>query len=55
MHTLGYYTGWAIAIVLVFVIPLMIVFIEYMRRVNRQLKDIKGKGHSFIECLIKGG
>ena len=41
MHTLEYYTGWAIALVLLFVIPLLVVFIEYIRRVNRQLTDIK--------------
>ena len=40
-HTLGYYTGWAVAIVLLFVLPLLVVFIEYIRRVNRQLTDIK--------------
>ena len=40
-YTLGYYTGWAIAIVLLFVIPLLVVFIEYLRCINRQLKDIQ--------------
>jgi len=42
-HSLGYYTGWAVALVLLFVLPLMVVFIEYLRRVNRQLTDIQSK------------
>ncbi len=41
MHTIGYYTGWAIAIVLLFMIPLMVVFIEYLKRMNRRLTDIQ--------------
>ena len=41
MQTLGYYTGWAIVIVLLFVLPLMVVFIEYLRRINHRLTDIQ--------------
>ena len=41
MQTLGYYTGWAIVIVLLFVLPLMVVFIEYLRRINDRLTDIQ--------------
>lgn len=43
MYTIGYYTGWAIAIVLLFVLPLMAVFILYLRRINHQLADIRAK------------
>ena len=43
MIPMGYYTGWVIAIVLLFLIPLVVVLIEYMRRVNRQLSEIQDK------------
>ena len=43
MQTLGYYTGWAIAIVLLFLLPLMVVFIAYLRTINHQLADIREK------------
>ena len=43
MYTLGYYTGWAIAIVLLFVMPLMVVCIIYLKTINHQLADIQAK------------
>ena len=43
MMNLGYYTGWAIAIVLLFILPLVVVFIIYLRTINHQLADIKDK------------
>ena len=54
MHSLGYYTGWAVVLVIAFVLPLIIVFIEYMKRVNRKLSDMKGKLDSLFPDAEKG-
>ena len=42
-HELGYYTGWTIALVLLFVFPLIYTFIVYLRRINHQLADIRDR------------
>ena len=46
---LGFYTGWAVALVLMFLLPLMVVFIEYLRRVNRKLRNIQSRLVSLSE------
>lgn len=33
----GYITGWAAVLVLLFIVPLLVVFIEYLVRINKQL------------------
>jgi len=48
---LGFYTGWAVSLVLVFLLPLMIAFIEYLRRVNRKLRDIQDKLSSLPDSI----
>ncbi len=37
----GYITGWAAAVVLMCVLPLMVTFISYLCTINHQLADIK--------------
>lgn len=42
-RSLGYYTGWAVVLVLLFIVPLLVVVIEYLRSVNRRLKNIESR------------
>ncbi len=46
---LGYYIGWSAALVIAFILPLIVVLLLYMLRVNHQLRDIQDELTSFTK------